>query len=73
LAKFENSRPEPGASTARIFDNETSYLATLAQSGKSLVDIQESNNGKVTIFGGGILSPSAHMNAESHENLTGIR
>jgi uncharacterized protein GlcG (DUF336 family) len=42
------------ASTARIFDKETSFLATLAQSGKPLFGIQESNNGKVVIFGGGI-------------------
>ncbi|WP_433975240.1 hypothetical protein [Tunturiibacter lichenicola] len=64
---------EPGALTAGSFYKETSYLATLAQSGKSLVDIQESNNGKVSIFGGDILSPSAHVNAESHQNATGIR
>jgi uncharacterized protein GlcG (DUF336 family) len=42
------------ASTARIFDKETSYLATLAQSGKPLFGIQDSNDGKVVIFGGGI-------------------
>ena len=42
------------ASTARIFDKATSYLATLAQSGKPLFGIQESNDGKVVIFGGGI-------------------
>ena len=42
------------ASTARIFEKETSYLATLAQSGKPLFGIQESNAGKVVIFGGGI-------------------
>jgi uncharacterized protein GlcG (DUF336 family) len=42
------------ASTARIFDKETSFLATLAQSGNPLFGIQESNNGKVVIFGGGI-------------------
>jgi uncharacterized protein GlcG (DUF336 family) len=42
------------ASTARIFDKATSYLATLAQSGEPLFGIQESNAGKVVIFGGGI-------------------
>jgi uncharacterized protein GlcG (DUF336 family) len=42
------------ASTARIFDKATSYLATLAQSGNPLFGIQESNDGKVVIFGGGI-------------------
>jgi uncharacterized protein GlcG (DUF336 family)/DNA-binding winged helix-turn-helix (wHTH) protein len=42
------------ASTARIFDKATSSLATLAQSGKPLFGIQESNDGKVVIFGGGI-------------------
>ncbi|TDG10244.1 heme-binding protein [Paraburkholderia guartelaensis] len=42
------------AATARIFDTATSRLATLAQSGKPLYGIQESNAGKVVIFGGGI-------------------
>jgi uncharacterized protein GlcG (DUF336 family) len=42
------------AATARIFDKRTSDLATLAQSGKPLFGIQESNGGKVVIFGGGI-------------------
>ena len=42
------------AVTARIFDKTTSDLATLAQSGSSLFGIQESNSGKVVIFGGGI-------------------
>jgi uncharacterized protein GlcG (DUF336 family) len=42
------------ASTARIFDKTTALLATLAQSGQSLFGIQESNAGKVVIFGGGI-------------------
>ena len=42
------------AVTARIFDKTTSYLATLAQSGKPLFGIQESNSEKVVIFGGGI-------------------
>ena len=40
------------ATTARIFDKTTSDLATLAQSGKPLFGIQESNAGKVVIFGG---------------------
>ena len=42
------------AATARIFDKTTSDLATLAQSGRSLFGIQESNAGKVVIFGGGV-------------------
>ncbi|MEX3842927.1 heme-binding protein [Paraburkholderia sp. BR10882] len=42
------------AATARIFDTATADLATLAQSGKPLYGIQESNAGKVVIFGGGI-------------------
>jgi uncharacterized protein GlcG (DUF336 family) len=42
------------ASTARIFDKTTAFLATLAQSGQPLFGIQESNAGKVVIFGGGI-------------------
>jgi uncharacterized protein GlcG (DUF336 family) len=42
------------AVTARLFDKATSDLAHLAQSGKPLFGIQESNAGKVVIFGGGI-------------------
>jgi uncharacterized protein GlcG (DUF336 family) len=42
------------AVTARIFDKTTSYLATLAQSGRPLFGIQESNSEKVVIFGGGV-------------------
>src|SRR5262245_57139970 len=42
------------AATARMFDKRTSELATLAQSGKPLFGIQESNAGKVVIFGGGV-------------------
>ena len=42
------------AMTARFFDKTTSELATLAQSGKPLFGIQESNSGKVVIFGGGV-------------------
>ena len=42
------------AVTARIFDKATSDLARLAQSGKPLFGIHESNAGKVVIFGGGI-------------------
>jgi uncharacterized protein GlcG (DUF336 family) len=40
--------------TARIFDKTTSELAALAQSGRPLFGIQQSNAGKVVIFGGGI-------------------
>jgi uncharacterized protein GlcG (DUF336 family) len=42
------------ALTARIFDKATSELATLAQPGRPLFGIQESNAGKVVVFGGGI-------------------
>jgi len=42
------------AVTARIFDKATSHLARLAQPGEPLFGIQESNAGKVVIFGGGI-------------------
>jgi uncharacterized protein GlcG (DUF336 family) len=42
------------AMTARLFEKKTSELATLAQSGKPLFGIQESNSGKVVIFGGGV-------------------
>ncbi|RFU49640.1 heme-binding protein [Paraburkholderia sp. DHOC27] len=42
------------AATSRIFDTATADLATLSQSGKPLFGIQESNAGKVVIFGGGI-------------------
>jgi len=42
------------AVTARIFDKSTSDLAALAQPGKPLFGLQESNAGKVAIFGGGV-------------------
>ena len=42
------------AMTARFFDKTSSELATLAQSGEPLFGIQESNAGKVVIFGGGV-------------------
>ena len=42
------------AVTARIFDKTTSDLANLAQPGRALFGIQESNAGKVVIFGGGM-------------------
>jgi len=42
------------AMTARFFDKTTSELATLAQSGRPLFGIQESNAGKIVIFGGGV-------------------
>jgi len=42
------------AVTARFFDKTTAELATLAQSGQPLFGIQESNAGKVVIFGGGV-------------------
>lgn len=42
------------AMTARLFDKTTAELATLSQSGKPLFGIQESNSGKVVVFGGGV-------------------
>ena len=42
------------AATARIFDKTTSDLASLAQSGRPLFGIQQTNAGKVVIFGGGV-------------------
>ena len=42
------------AMTARIFDKTTSELGGLAQPGKPLFGIQESNAGKVVVFGGGL-------------------
>ena len=42
------------AVTARFFDKTTSELAALAQSGRPFFGIQESNAGKVVIFGGGV-------------------
>ena len=42
------------AVTARYFDRPTSALATVAQSGQPLFGIQESNDGKTVIFGGGV-------------------
>jgi uncharacterized protein GlcG (DUF336 family) len=42
------------AVTARIFDKTTSDLARLSQPGSPLFGIQQTNAGKVVIFGGGI-------------------
>ena len=42
------------AETARIFDKPTSLLAELAQPGAPLFGIQETNSGRVVIFGGGV-------------------
>src|SRR5262249_31796321 len=42
------------AVTARLFNKTTADLATLAKSGKPLFGIQQSNQGKVVIFGGGV-------------------
>jgi uncharacterized protein GlcG (DUF336 family) len=42
------------AVTARLFDKATSDVAKLAQPGQPLYGIQESNAGKVVIFGGGV-------------------
>ena len=42
------------AVTARLFDKTTAYLSSLAQPGNPLFGIEESNAGKVVIFGGGV-------------------
>jgi uncharacterized protein GlcG (DUF336 family) len=42
------------ALTARLFDKPTSRLAELAQPGAPLFGIQETNSGRVVIFGGGL-------------------
>lgn len=42
------------AQTARIFDKPTSLLGELAQPGAPLFGIQETNSGRVVVFGGGI-------------------
>jgi uncharacterized protein GlcG (DUF336 family) len=42
------------ATTARLFDHSTAELASLAQPGEPLFGIDQSNGGKVVIFGGGI-------------------
>lgn len=42
------------AKTARMFDKSTDYLATLAQPGAPLFGIEQSNDGNVVIFGGGL-------------------
>ena len=42
------------AMTARSFDKPTSLLASLAQPGAPLFGIQDTNSGRVVIFGGGL-------------------
>lgn len=42
------------AVTARLFDKTTSLLAELARPGAPLYGIEQSNDGKVVIFGGGM-------------------
>src|SRR5215468_2048301 len=42
------------AVTARLFDQSTSELAQLAQPGRPLFGIQQSNGGQIVIFGGGL-------------------
>ncbi len=42
------------ALTARLFDKSTDYLGELAAPGQPLYGIEQSNAGKVVIFGGGI-------------------
>lgn len=42
------------ARTARLFDKPTSLLAQLAQPGAPLFGIEQSDDGRVVIFGGGV-------------------
>jgi uncharacterized protein GlcG (DUF336 family) len=42
------------AVTARLFDKTTAYLAELAQPGAPLFGIEQTNGGRVVIFGGGL-------------------
>jgi len=42
------------AITARLFDKSTANLAEMAQPGAPLFGIEQSNGGKVVIFGGGL-------------------
>jgi len=42
------------AKTARMFNKTTEYLAELAQPGAPLFGIEQSNDGRVVIFGGGL-------------------
>ncbi|TGS10922.1 heme-binding protein [Mesorhizobium sp. M2E.F.Ca.ET.209.01.1.1] len=42
------------ALTARLFDKTTASLSQLAQPGAPLFGIQQSNGGRVVIFGGGV-------------------
>jgi len=42
------------ARTARIFDKPTTLFAELAQPGEPLYGIQQTNQGRVVIFGGGV-------------------
>jgi uncharacterized protein GlcG (DUF336 family) len=42
------------AITARLFDKSTANLAEMAQPGAPLFGIEQSNGGKVVIFGGGV-------------------
>jgi len=42
------------AITARLFDQSTAALSELAQPGKPLFGIHQSNSGKVVIFAGGV-------------------
>jgi uncharacterized protein GlcG (DUF336 family) len=42
------------AVTARLFDRSTAVLAEMAQPGRPLFGIHQSNSGRVVIFGGGV-------------------
>jgi len=42
------------ATTARLFDKRTADLAKMAQPGAPLFGIEQSNGGRVVIFGGGL-------------------
>jgi uncharacterized protein GlcG (DUF336 family) len=42
------------AFTARVFDKSTADLAEIAQPGRPLFGIHQSNSGKIVVFGGGV-------------------
>ena len=60
------------AATARIFDKRTSDLATLAQSGKPLFGIQESNAGKSSSSAAGYLSFWTELSSVRSEQVPAL-
>jgi len=59
------------AITARLFDKRTSDLAKMAQPGAPLFGIEQSNSGKVVIFGGVCLSWSTARSLERSARARG--